>query len=227
MMDEEKNPKKTLKVRANQGHSLGGLEDSALLEPADPSTLPKTLFHGTSLSSWDQIQASGGLRAMNRSHIHLAAPGAGGLGGLLRKSVEVKLFVDTKRALDRGILFYQSENGVLLSRGLPETDQDAGLLPLDCCSKVVRVGEKISGEERLLWTPPSHGLQGLREVCDSDKAHPATRPRKGRGSRQQPGPGEDDAARSRRSGEEHSAKVWERIRMRQGAGAGAPEGMWR
>lgn len=152
------------KVRANQGHSINGLEDEALLHTVtSEEELPKTLIHGTSFQAWEQIHEAGGLKSMSRKHIHLAAPGSGGVGGLLRKSVEVKLFVDTRRALARGVTFFKSENGVLLSPGLPESDRQPGLLPLDCCSKVVLLK---TGEP--LWSPPSCALLGLQDTCRRD-----------------------------------------------------------
>ena len=59
-------------IRANQGHSLDGINPEYLLQEIpmkELATLP-TIVHGTYFEAWRQIQAAGGLNRMNRTHIH-------------------------------------------------------------------------------------------------------------------------------------------------------------
>lgn len=72
---------------------------------------------------------------MNRNHIHLAK------GTLqdksvtsgLRQDVEVYIYINLKKALDEGLKFFESENGVILTRG------DEGFLLPKYFLKVTRV----------------------------------------------------------------------------------------
>lgn len=58
-------------IRANQGHTLQGLDDAALLtELSDPSEAP-ICIHGTYRSVADTILTSG-LSRMTRNHVHCA-----------------------------------------------------------------------------------------------------------------------------------------------------------
>eukprot|EP00397_Hematodinium_sp_SG-2012_P055841 GEMP01068460.1.p1 GENE.GEMP01068460.1~~GEMP01068460.1.p1 ORF type:complete len:240 (-),score=21.01 GEMP01068460.1:552-1217(-) len=85
-------------VRANQGHSIP-IDDMALLTKLHPDTLSPDMkcVHGTYFRYWPAISKQG-LRA----------------GGC-----DVVIYVDLKRALLDGLEFYQSSNGVILSRGFP------------------------------------------------------------------------------------------------------------
>lgn len=59
-----------------------------------------------------------GLSKMKRNHIHLAQglPGTGVLSGM-RQSSSVFIYVDVEKALQAGLNFYLSSNGVVLSEG--------------------------------------------------------------------------------------------------------------
>ncbi|KAK7547097.1 phosphotransferase KptA/Tpt1 [Phyllosticta citricarpa] len=62
-------------IRANQGHSVE-VDNSGLLEPLtldNESEWPSMVVHGTTAAAWSSILASGGLKKMNRNHIHFAA----------------------------------------------------------------------------------------------------------------------------------------------------------
>lgn len=133
-------------IRANQGHSVK-VESEGLLEPVTVAkgNLPEMVVHGTSRAAWTQIVASGGLRAMGRNHVHFAAglpsnfkrigvDGAGSdatadgtttsqdsaappvISGM-RTSSTVLIYIALPRALEAGIKFWRSENGVVLSEG--------------------------------------------------------------------------------------------------------------
>jgi 2'-phosphotransferase len=133
-------PGDELFIRANQGHTITGISDEALLEPLD-STAAAALgngkghaVHGTYLSAWGAILASGGLKTMARRHIHLAAglPGDSGVISGMRRSSEVFIWVDVVAAVRAGVPFYRSQNGVILTPGDAE-----GLLPMSLFASVV------------------------------------------------------------------------------------------
>jgi 2'-phosphotransferase len=92
--------------------------------------------HGTDLEAWAAI-AKSGLSKMKRNHIHLAqnVPGSGVISGALgsfisylhdtdklcvtgiRSSAKVLIYVDVQKAIEAGIEFWLSENGVVLTEG--------------------------------------------------------------------------------------------------------------
>ena len=62
-------------IRANQGHSMKGVEAENLLTPislADEASVPETVVHGTFYGAWENILKDGGLRRMGRNHIHFS-----------------------------------------------------------------------------------------------------------------------------------------------------------
>ena len=136
-------------VRAVQGHSLKsvselsntavtlsnyrsilstttGDEDQGLLSELD-AKLNITqdererveLIHGTNAAAWEEILASGGLKAMRRNHIHLAKGKFGEKGVIsgMRKNASRLVFVDVKKAMEDGVQFEVSRNGVVLTAG--------------------------------------------------------------------------------------------------------------
>ncbi len=103
------------KIRANQGHSTeaGKLIDSTklLTKITDPLDY---CVHGTTKQALPQILQTG-LNKMNRTHIHFASkPGA--ISGF-RKSSEVLIYLDMKKAMEDGLEFFMSENNVILCMG--------------------------------------------------------------------------------------------------------------
>lgn len=60
-------------IRAAQGHSLA-IASENLLTPiaADDADCPERVVHGTNTSAWKLILKSGGLKKMERQHIHFA-----------------------------------------------------------------------------------------------------------------------------------------------------------
>ncbi|KAG0698236.1 KptA family-domain-containing protein [Suillus ampliporus] len=107
-------------IRANQGHSLKTV--TLDMQPIKSALDVPMAVHGTTLSAWEFIVTQG-LSKMNRNHIHLAQgiPGDNVMSGM-RNSSQILIFVDVQKALDAGILFYLSANGVVL------TDGDEGFL---------------------------------------------------------------------------------------------------
>lgn len=103
------------KIRANQGHSTesGKLIDSTklLTKIAEPSDY---CVHGTTKDALPQILQTG-LNKMNRTHIHFASK-LGAISGF-RKSSEVLIHLDMKKAMEDGLEFFMSGNDVILCTG--------------------------------------------------------------------------------------------------------------
>lgn len=123
-----------LYIRANQGHTVHGLDDHAMLTPVDCAAHLPMCVHGTYRNVLDVILRDG-LSRMARNHIHFArglpeAKGAAVSG--MRGSCEVEVHVDVAKAMAAGIRFFTSQNGVILSTG------DArGMLPAVFFARVV------------------------------------------------------------------------------------------
>jgi 2'-phosphotransferase len=129
-------------IRATQGHSIKTVDAASFLEPlslSDESKLPDTVVHGTFHATWPAILQSGGLRCMGRNHIHFATgpslesvlathtddvpqgeskPDSGVISGM-RRDAQVLIYIDVRKALAAGVPFWRSENGVILSEGIP------------------------------------------------------------------------------------------------------------
>ncbi|KAF8836951.1 hypothetical protein BDN67DRAFT_910139 [Paxillus ammoniavirescens] len=106
-------------IRANQGHSVKDIKLD--LKPISSASDIPMAVHGTTREAWKLIGkyfATHGLSKMTRNHIHLAqgVPGNNVMSGM-RKSSQILIFVDVQRALDAGINFYLSANGVVLTEG--------------------------------------------------------------------------------------------------------------
>lgn len=127
-------------IRANQGHTVAGIKDDALLVPLDAAAAATLgdgrglAVHGTYHAAWGAIVASGGLKRMTRHHIHLASglPGDSGVISGMRKSCEVLIWVDVAAAVAAGIPFYTSQNNVILTPGNSD-----GVLPIAHFARVV------------------------------------------------------------------------------------------
>lgn len=117
-------------IRANQGHSIPGIDPNALLTQLSSEELASlpVIVHGTYQQPYQSI-ANEGLRRMNRNHIHFATgmPNDEGVISGMRKSCDVFIFVNAKKCAEAGIVFYRSENEVLLSAGL----NNDGTLPIE------------------------------------------------------------------------------------------------
>ena len=131
-------------IRANQGHSVKSVKIE--MEPILSTENYPTIIHGTDQKAWLSIsQDPKGLRRMKRNHIHFATGllGEEGVISGMRFSATVLIYIDLEKALKDGILFYKSENGVVLTEGL----NNEGYLPREYFLKVVtRRGD-------VLWKP--------------------------------------------------------------------------
>ncbi|KAJ5236144.1 hypothetical protein N7489_006235 [Penicillium chrysogenum] len=132
-------------IRATQGHSIKTVDAASFLEPlslSDESKLPDTVVHGTFHATWPAILQSGGLRCMGRNHVHFATgpslesvlavnaedaarskpkPDDSRVISGMRRDAQVLIYIDVRKALKAGVPFWRSENGVILSEGIPVT----------------------------------------------------------------------------------------------------------
>jgi 2'-phosphotransferase len=110
-------------IRANQGHSIAAVDSAVLLIPItrEASNVPETVIHGTYYAFYQTIVESGGLKKMSRNHIHfstgLPEDKQGVISGM-RSDAELLVYVDIQKSLeDGGVLWWISENGVVLTEG--------------------------------------------------------------------------------------------------------------
>jgi len=125
----------SLLIRANQGHTLQvpELELQAVTSPAD---LPVAL-HGTYFRAWESIR-QGGLSRMQRNHIHLAEGEYGAVTSGVRQNCELHIYIDTARAMQEGVQFFRSANGVILTEGI------GGVIPTHLFARVIRTSDGAS-----------------------------------------------------------------------------------
>lgn len=100
-------------IRANQGHSNCSIEEEKIFEKI--VTPRDYCVHGTDDTKIKSILSSG-LNRCSRTHIHFASsPDA--ISGY-RQSSTVLIHIDMKLAMEDGIEFWMSSNGVILSTGI-------------------------------------------------------------------------------------------------------------
>jgi 2'-phosphotransferase len=173
-------------IRANQGHSLEVASEN-LLTPITEETMPSMVVHGTTHAAWPQIVATGGLKKMARTHVHFASGLPAGfkpedtdtatapvISGM-RNSSSVLVYVDIKKAVEAGVKFWKSENGVILSEG-----DENGLIGLQYFSKVEdRTGGqgvlvedgKVVKEAPESWTKPKKANKPRKQPEVEEKDH--------------------------------------------------------
>jgi 2'-phosphotransferase len=102
-------------IRANQGHSgdLGSkINDEKVLKKI---LVPyKDCFHGTYSKYLTSIKEKG-LSKMNRKHIHLIDK-MNAISGM-RKNCDIVIHINMKHAMEDGIVFYESNNNIILTEG--------------------------------------------------------------------------------------------------------------
>ena len=103
-------------IAATQGHTIQ-IWNSDLRPLTDPHEFAH-VYHGTYYSAWKEIKLNG-LSRMNRNHIHFATglPDSRYVRSGMRKDVEVIIELNMKDALEAGLMFFVSSNGVVLSEG--------------------------------------------------------------------------------------------------------------
>eukprot|EP01087_Luapelamoeba_hula_P019859 TRINITY_DN6649_c0_g1_i2.p1 TRINITY_DN6649_c0_g1~~TRINITY_DN6649_c0_g1_i2.p1 ORF type:complete len:218 (-),score=35.19 TRINITY_DN6649_c0_g1_i2:333-950(-) len=127
-------------IRATQGHSLQ-IESEGLgwkvITLDDLASYP-VVVHGTFLEAWPSISRTG-LKKMGRTHIHFAKSDPGTTKAGYRHNAELWIYIDLAKALQDGIPFYESDNGVVLSAGVD------GVLATKYFSRIVsKDGQEIT-----------------------------------------------------------------------------------
>lgn len=171
-------------VRANQGHTLGGVEDDSLLVEvtcfAELERRGEVCVHGTYQKCWETIRMEG-LKPMGRNHVHFAprAPAdAKQVISGMRATSEILIYLDATKALRAGMKIYRSTNGVLLTRGLK------GVVGLEFFQKVTaRGGHQIWPE--------------LRQAPLGERRVPGSGPMVVKGKTNRPADSNADATRSK------------------------------
>ena len=107
-------------IRANQGHSSGKLDDTKMLEKITKPV--KGCFHGTYKKHLVSIKKNG-LSRMSRKHIHIAES-EDVISGQ-RNNCNLYIYINMQLAINDGIKFYRSSNGVILTPG----NSDGYLVP--------------------------------------------------------------------------------------------------
>jgi 2'-phosphotransferase len=135
-------------IRANQGHTIKTVDPEKLLTRLEAAELEKlpVIVHGTYTDPWTLNIRQEGLKRMNRQHIHCAIglPTDDGVISGLRKSCNVYVFIDAAKCAADGIVFYRSDNGVLLTAGV----NNEGTLPIEYISHVTDKTEIILFDQR-------------------------------------------------------------------------------
>ena len=112
------NSDKTL-IRASQGHSICVDLEMKAVQP------PDVLYHGTAEKNLKSIM-DGGLKKMNRNHVHLSKDWQTAYNVGIRHGKPVILSVDSKTMYSKGYKFYLSENGVWLTNCVPSRYLEVG-----------------------------------------------------------------------------------------------------
>jgi 2'-phosphotransferase len=104
-------------IRANQGHSNSMNVTVEMIEIKDCKEIP-IVIHGTNLKAWSLIVKEG-LSCMSRQHIHFASGMFGETDVIsgMRKNCDIFIYINTVKAMNDGIVFYKSSNGVILTSG--------------------------------------------------------------------------------------------------------------
>jgi len=147
-------------VIVQQGHDKAlarYIQSDKLLRPLTREQLGEypVICHGSYQDKREAILASG-LDRMDRMHIHMVAsdkPGDNGVMSGMPSSHSAKgecdmlVYVDAQSAMDDGIRFYISENGVILSEG----DSHGRIVPR-YIKKIAAIENGLAG--RILWPSP-------------------------------------------------------------------------
>lgn len=109
-------------IKANQGHSqmTGSLIDDSISLELITEALPYCA-HGTQSKFIDTINRDG-LSRMSRKHIHLVSSMSNATQTSGFKNIsDTIIVIDMQKCMDAGMVFYRSENGVILTKGIKGT----------------------------------------------------------------------------------------------------------
>jgi len=104
------------KIRANQGHTIRKIQNEELLELITDPNLLHMCVHGTYHDYINDIMKQG-LKCMGRNNIHFVTCDTNKVQSGMRSDVEYMIYIDVEKAMNDGIKFYKSSNGVILSNG--------------------------------------------------------------------------------------------------------------
>lgn len=106
-----------LKIKATQGHSINAVNQLSLKKIEKASEIP-VLIHGT-YSRFLPAITTEGLNRMKRNHIHFTRSSVANDNNTsgFRSNCNILVYIDTSKAIEAGIEFFISENGVVLSAG--------------------------------------------------------------------------------------------------------------
>ncbi|RIA85631.1 KptA family-domain-containing protein [Glomus cerebriforme] len=121
-------------IKANKDEDVNDLE---LQEITDPSKIPQVIYK-TYLNNWESIKSKG-LSKMNSNHIRLAVEKFDdpNVKGGMRSPCDLFIYINVPKAMNDGIKFYRSANGVILTKG------NKGKLYKNHFLKVVDKNERI------------------------------------------------------------------------------------
>ena len=124
-------------IRANQGHSIPGIDFDELLTRLSSEDLSKmdVIVHGTYKKSWVDHISNEGLNRMKRNHIHFATGLPSDVNQVIsgmRTSCEIYIYIDAVKCARDNVPFFRSSNGVILCPGVKN-----GTLACEYFSKVV------------------------------------------------------------------------------------------
>jgi len=181
-------------IRASQGHSITTVSTDKLLTPilaTDPDC-PNLVVHGTYARDWNLIRKSGGLKSMQRNHIHFATreppklkaigeekqvfktthllDGKDRLLSGVRQGASTMIWVDVRKSLEGGVKWWRSENNVLLTEGL-EKVVSHGDERMEKREKILgfewfRWVEKRGDAKEILWK--AEGADPEREKAENE-----------------------------------------------------------
>ncbi|KAH9840037.1 KptA family-domain-containing protein [Rhodofomes roseus] len=156
-------PKEIWWIRANQGHSMKEVKLDLKLMNSVKDIPTGIAVHGTTRKAWELIQKQG-LSKMSRNHIHLAqgVPGSGVIS--MRNSSQILIYVDVQKALEAGIKFFLSANGVVLTEG----DEKGFLGPQFFARVETAKGEALPGWETTQAVPRIKEVKKA-EAAEKDK----------------------------------------------------------
>lgn len=107
-----------LLIRANQGHTVTTVASESLLKPILSADEVSVCVHGTYRKNLDSILQHG-LKRMERLHIHFSSglPSDEGVISGMRRSANILIYLDVRKALQDGMKLYISDNKVVLTEG--------------------------------------------------------------------------------------------------------------
>ena len=105
-------------IRCNQGHSI----KSVIMDLELYQDVGNPVIHGTYFTHYNAINKYG-LKCMSRNHIHMIEVDTYNSTNwkLIRNNVDMYVIINVEKAINDGIVFYRSQNNVILTNGINGT----------------------------------------------------------------------------------------------------------